>query len=1185
MEKGFLSKLKNFSRRISLVAPDDKKSQEELGTVPAAEPGLVRTDSDGIIGSMSLDGWDQDVASKSEQNRLSRIGAPILPSAADKNTAPPFENARETTPTHTPSGKPIRVAPPIPMNPPRRFESWDAPDADLPPRTPRNNSATSALLAGARLGILPSPATTMHEGSSPIKRALHSSGGEDRARAKELGGLPDVNEGEAGESVDRIGERRFGDRLVEEQSENVANVAPVVPSPEAEGAKSAVVTHARRTSDLTTLPSQRRTAPNSPAMETSESLARVLAQLRDSQGRDLTTTPPRRDNDGQQEITAPVAETSASRESPVKTVVPITVASSQPRGMFGETMAESPVAVDATRKESGFPDAPVSPTVSNTIDARSDNVSPPADVKIAPLAPDGDNLDRIVSRDSPVSSLGEPSPPAEEKIPPLALEDTRQAGNLAQLKEMQAYPPPAAQPNQQYVRNPAAIVRPSMPDRPMSFAPQPRDANGRLIPEQINTTRTFHDRDPETPAPNVDLSDLTGPPVGSPPFQQHPALRGTAPTAMGSEYADLRSSNAASSISPNEPGRDPAQRSQSGFFRSRASSSGPNTLAAASNISDLHGLEDVHAAQFTEVDIDAEPTAQGKPPKQQRNSMWKSLGTKRGSEQGRADAAPEGVSGTELRQNSADASKPLDEAPRPNTLKKLQRTSSSPATSQVDLKPNKKRFSGFGALFGRSDAPKDVVSSKLKSNRLTKRDTRQDSGSQDVLPSGTVVGHVDNYRAFEALQRQNSDDVPAMQGRQVPRRSESNDQTLPVPDGWFDANPLPEQQGPVRAQSTTRPGYRQTYTGGSSTLEGIPEAFRPVSASFVGSVDPIGPPVESPQPAQGAFASTSNPIINTRPVPSQAAQAQRISPQQYQQQHDYFQGLQQAPPAGAERTQRGAQSLDIPRGQAQYEYGYGPENQHADHQGYNEASARQQAPWAIALPSGAPQNGQARPGWQGRPESYVQTPAEFYRRGPPEGPTSPARVSPGEYPTYVDERSQGPVDYSQSQTNQTSAYQQLRQSQQHYPQQQPKQQYYQQRQQPLARDYQQQTRRTQPSQDYYAPSHASLAQQQRFYASNTNDYDPIYDHAPMYTQENRPPAPPRQPSGGRIYHDPTHHHRTAGFPEHGAPPFRRNTSDEVVPMRGASYPGQEWEPSPPPMAEGRYPHSGRMTGGEHEWRG
>jgi hypothetical protein len=1177
MEKGFFSKLKNFSRRISLVATDDKKSQEDLENTP--EPGLVRTNGDGIVGTMSLDGWDKDVASKSEQDRLSRvIGA--VPAATEEATEPSknvINDGPSSSVFRTLTGsKPIRIAPPIPMNPPRRVETWDFPDADLPPRTPRNNSATSALLAGARLGILPSPATTMHDGSSPTKsQRLHSSG-EDRARVREFGSLSEVNEHEVVDADDNAANREFGEPLNEQEPNSSADVASShVPASEATSL--APPAHARRRSDLTSLPSQRSrqsTAPNSPTLRTNESLAEVLAEAR---------VPREQDEGGlldgvvDQPVGAAVlaALASGDEDARVQQTKAVEIPSLQTRNLT-EPVAGNAVSAITSHEGSVSPIPPTSPPVDTMTDS-SGSALPPVDLGIATLASYNDKLDKVASRDSPVSSLGEPSPPIADEAPPSAIVDTSRPGETIGARVQTKPAAVKTIPAQQYVRSASALTRPPMPDRPMSFAPQPRDPQGRIIPEAINTTESMVHPEPETLSPGVDLADYNGPPVGLPPFQQHPALRSN---HVGTEYADLRSSNAASNVGQTELDRDAASRSQSGFFRSRASSSGPNTIAP-SNISDAHGLEDLHAAKFSEADIGEDVTMEDKPPKQ-RNSMWKSK--RRVSEQGKPDVGPDRTLITEMRKNSIDAT-----TPRPNTLRKLQRTSSS----QIESKANKKRFSGLGALFGRSEAkdtPKDTPRETVKdvppfkSNRLTKRDgDRRRPADSQVLPSGTVAGHVDNYRAFEALQQQSSD-IPAPPTRPAPRpaprRADSSDQegqAYPVPDGWFDAEPLPRQQVPARSQSDARQqqssSYRQQGASGS-----IPEAFRPVSTSFQGSVDPIGPPVSHAQPSQESYSSGPQPPGRMLPLPSRSAQAQRISPQQYQQRYEYFQSFQQSSTPDVESPQTNTQSLDFPRDRAQYEYRFEAENSdhRPGHQVYDDRSSRQQAHW----PSDAPQNGHAS--WQGRQERHDYPPFEDRRQHHSYNGTSSAHVSPGGYSSHDNVSPQSPAGYAQSQSYQGPTYQQ-RQSQQHYQQIQPSQQ----RRQPLPSPYEQQRHRgTRVNKENYIPSYNKHEAQQRFYAPDTDNHynnntsnNPTYDHAPMYTQNDQALGPPHQ--AGRSYHDPAHYRPTGGFSEHGPPPGppqpRRNPSDDAGTMRGASYPGQEW------TAEEGYGYLGRGNGRE-EWR-
>jgi hypothetical protein len=1210
MEKGFLSKLKSFSKRMSSVTAEDDKSDDNLSV--AAENSLVRTESNGVIGTMSLDGWDKDVASKSEQDRLSRIIR--APSSTFEDAVAPSQKALGSN--HEAAGfagaippKPIRVAPPIPMNPPRRIETWDFPDADLPPRTPRNNSATSALLAGARLGILPSPATTMHEGASPTKsQRLHSSG-EDRARLRDFGSLSEVNENDVVDTDDDKRNRAFGESLhQQERNESVDVVFSPISALETSSPVSPM--HARRTSDLSTLPSQRvrqSTAPSSPTLVTNESLARVLAEARESQEPEGGLL----DGVVDQPVGAAVLAALASGDADVRAQQSGTLANPPlpTPGILHEPISSNVMSAITSHEGSVSPIPPSSPPIDNMVDPRG-NALPPVDLGAAASVSYIDKLERVTSRDSPVSSLGQPSPPIGDDATPSAIFDMRRTDEtLEPSGETQSAVSEVAPPHK-YVRGNSVLTRPPMPDRPMSFAPQPRDSQGRIIPEAINTSQNIVPHESEPISPSVDLADYNGPPVGLPSFQQHPALRSNPIGAIGTEYADLRSSNAAGNVNQIDLDRDAASRSQSGFFRSRASSSGPNTITP-SNISDAHGLEDLHAAKFSEADIDEDLAMDDDKPTKQRTSMWKSK--RRVSERGKPDALPDRTLITEMRKSSIDGTKAVDDAPRPNTLKKLQRTSSSPATSQIDIKPNKKRFSGLGAIFGRSeaknvpkDAPKETVKDvpTMKSNRLTKRDgdRRRPAESQMILPSGTVAGHVDSYRAFEALQQQQNSDIPAPPTRSAtrpaPRRADSSEQegpAYPVPDGWFDANPLPQQQAPARSQSDARQqqslSYRQQNASGSRNLADIAEAFRPVSASFVGSVDPIAPPMDPKQSSREAYSGAQGPSGGrVLPVPSRSAQAQRVSPQQYQQRYEYFQNFQQGPSPDTDRPRRNTQSLDIPRDRAQYEYEYSGESQdpRLGHQVCEDRSSRQQAPWALTLPSDVPQNGNDNRGWDGRQERHDYSPPEDTQQHQSYNPTSPMHVSPVAYSPHDIDSPHRPAGYTQSQSYQALSYQQ-RQNQQYYQQMQPNQQ----RRQPPPHPFEQQRHRgTRVNRENYIPSY-NRNSQQRFYAPDSNDHydtnnsssNPIYDHAPMYTQDN-PAAFPTLQAGGP-YPDPTMYQRNAGFSERGpSPPGppqpRRNPSDETGTMRGASYPGQEWEPAQ--MAGESYGYLGRGHGRE-EWRG
>ena len=1096
---------------------------------------------------------------------------------------------------------------------PQRMESWNEPDATLPPRTPQNQTGDNAPGSLARLGVLPSPAVTTFAGTSPVTSRRGTVGHDD---------IPDQSV-----HADVEPRKRSVSSAVEQ---NAQERKPSPDATESAVSESKATTeeapkpgHRRRTSDLYTLPSQRlrrESLSQKPA-----SMNPLLARLQgvnidntDSHDGDIdrvaspssinrTETPnwvvigdgdsvrvasPSNinrtetpnwvalDDDDNMDDQAPaVPKAEPVADQPKQTIAPPELAHlATATNVITPTVPLHPPPEPPTERVASLAPSEISrpATREQWADARSE-ISAEDAADIAPDQLPGGGKTAALSRHSSVSSLGEPESERTASVPasrPTSIIRTAtgavqsvsrppsQPGSRAPSRPPSRGPPTPriAAPLPTSQQNSDAPVprqlRPALAERPLSYMPLPRDASGRPIPETIHTgrsrrgSRASKAEEEAVVPPAVDLSDLSGPPVGAPPFQQHPVYRDPASNARQMEYAMLRSTgNFTSPAAEGETG-DRSSRRMSGYFRGQTNTSDPNFIAPASAISDQHGLEDIHTTQGGDDGEVDQLSDAGKLPKQ-RTGIWSTISGRRTSNPAtrrfsRENSAPAAGSTSTL---ATAATTPTEKGDRPNTLRKIQRTQSSsqahfPSTEPMEQDTKaKKRFSGLGSIFGRSDTTGKQEGPKT--NRLTKRDpSKRPQSTIEPLSSGTVPGNVDNYASFEAMRR----DMSAWQGTSRLSHSRDNSNSppkgssQPPPDGWYGPSSNQQWSGqegspPPTAQPNPQgaPPFRRLHSGGQRMFDDIPEAFRPVGASYNGPVEPIGPPPERFPPTAAAGARTRNgpspprrtsdPRIDSQsqhppmpPMPAHhMAYAGMNRPGQQRQKSYGSEGS--TPPEYGRPGHRSHASLPRISPISSYESqpGQQPSPQHPSGRvgSIDSEMARspardyvdQQTPWALTLPDNYPRGNNRPPPRSTRPDEFHIAP----RNGPPPRPdyrseNSGPRGPPQQYSSspvspYGYIRSPSPVVQLTYQQQQDAAY---------YGRAPP----------PPA---------VVPA--HYAPPDPHALQMQRYAEEQQQQQQRIY--------------------GGRS-------------------PNEARYGDDSVYLRGASYPGQEWEPVPSPMEQQPY---------------
>lgn len=762
------------------------------------------------------------------------------------------------------------------------------------------------------------------------------------------------------------------------------------------------------------------------------------------------------------------------------------------------------------------------------------------------------------SRRSSVSSLGDPATMTAQAVPsgPVTtqLHEAREARDTVQ--QQQGFM------NRSYR---------SGAERPMSYMPLGTTPSGVPVQETIDRSdpaessadlsgmtgppaRELPSSADQAEDTSVDLSGMSGPPVGVQPYQIHPAIRDPEGGLTG-DHGGLRSPPPAPDAPPVVPTRpamynrqvsaetkDRSSKRMSGFFRSRQSSQVDTTKVygpAPSTISDQYGLEDLPTGPAAVVRPETQASGEARQTKR-RSGIWNSF--KRSSV----------VFGDESRQ-SRNAAMPSQAEPFPdaveepprntpppqiNTLKKTPQRATTNAAPSEPIK--KKRFSGLGSLFGRSsttghksERPRKLV----KQQSTTSRET-----SATYMPAATS-SVATGYEAFEEARRREARENRRPKSPQIgPPQPERVDlstaaiqfpygqghdtaATTPPPDGWYAGRDEQEQQFRKLHSERERAEF---------PLQNVPEAFRPVEASFAGRVDAVGPPLpHSNEPMLGRVAS---PLFSPPPTqrahaggyyrPSGAAPPQRrhmsygsneyqLSPQvsgqsEYRHQQDWRHrgSLSSISPM---HSRTGSESFLQPRhvrmGSLGQEIARGPPHQ-SQQQGFGD---QQQRPWAVSMPG----SGEEGP------------------RGGTSEPIAAAYGGVDDYPPYDDYNyAQGPYPQMQVSKQRTPG-----------PTNSP----------PPAMQY---GRGPYPSPPYSpgpAPHqrggpYPSGPQHQRYYSLPTYDQGPPpgQSQMPRHFNSGGPPVQPQRPVTSEY----------VGRRDEPA----LGEEDLEAQMRGSSYPGQEWTP-------------------------
>ncbi|KXS95745.1 hypothetical protein AC578_5303 [Pseudocercospora eumusae] len=447
------------------------------------------------------------------------------------------------------------------------------------------------------------------------------------------------------------------------------------------------------------------------------------------------------------------------------------------------------------------------------------------------------------------------------------------------------------------------MQRPGMTERPLSYMPGQRDSAG-FVQESISTAQAASS--PSTNTPPVDISAIAGPPPSAQPYSQHPAMR-LSGHVEPTQYEKMRTSVGSGVLvspghSPHNSGDLSGRGSrQSGFFRGDATATAYPTPR---NITDQHGLEDLAYGPPTPEDQPQvqDPSKQGG----RRSGLWATFSSRRSSgakiesdHQSRESsiaplagdlagpststappanvARPVAVSAMERMESSAKGR---------NTLTKPQRASSN----AIEPEPKKKRFSGLKSLLGRSSTSAGHEKADKESSKKLKKvapvaEARAPATPPQSRPapqsrpsdSATIQGAVTGYAEYERARRREgrafdkqqqamrqagpapppqppqsiddggsfvpSENVPPAEGWYAPRRDQGRTASLPS-----QAFPPAQESDQPSMSSQAMPEFRRLHSlgavpGRARPMAQVPEAFRPVDASFGRPVEPIGPPM------------------------------------------------------------------------------------------------------------------------------------------------------------------------------------------------------------------------------------------------------------------------------------------------------------------------------------------------------
>lgn len=396
----------------------------------------------------------------------------------------------------------------------------------------------------------------------------------------------------------------------------------------------------------------------------------------------------------------------------------------------------------------------------------------------------------------------------------------------------------------------------------------------------------------DTP-PAADISALSGPPVGAPLFQQHPLFRNSVVDVQPTQYEKMRSTSRQGGVltSPGLTDGGDGPNNGPGYFRDAQPLT--TNIPGRDVISDNHGLEDVH--DWGQTVTTPHDEGSGSMPQEdqkhakRKSGMWNAFTNRRAPDGANLDIV-ESVAPLASLENaeSANANVTAGEPERTDTVRRGKKTLTKPqrmnsnAVKLSEIEPKKKRFSGLKSLLGRSstsagDGGSSSQSREVKTKKLSKMAPAAPTPPRNYQPgnSATVKGSISTYEEYErarkgqmAVYSENTSHVQQQLARAQtePTHSSAVDldstPTGPPVDGWYGpSSQHTHQDGAVRGrqgegieqmhdtQQTTDPRrFNRSGSPQGRRLARVPEAFRPVDASFNRPVEPIGPPPEHMPP-------------------------------------------------------------------------------------------------------------------------------------------------------------------------------------------------------------------------------------------------------------------------------------------------------------------------------------------------
>ncbi|KAK1060729.1 hypothetical protein LTR74_011641 [Friedmanniomyces endolithicus] len=948
---------------------------------------------------------------------------------------------------------------------PARREVWEADDG---PGSAEKKAGPEEVVmhdgdvTPGRLGVLPSPGVDTFSTSlrdSPVKKVDVADDLTETKGGEETDGRDDLPGVKGGEGIGEI-LRGHHDPPVEapltptrnEREINVAEPSVQERSPDAGPSPSATAStptaahrppQDRKVSALASLPSQQRTRElNSPQRP----------------GSTIRATPSSNDGDDDELYArTPVASAAVTPWSGEQLQIK-KLASSR-----GRTL--SPVAPNPLSHAAGYESSQPLLAGGKPDDQRSE-VSAEEDKRVAGDTELPNDDIEAVSRRSSISSLGSPDTVVGQRVSRIL--GDREAGQdttplyTARMKADSAAIPDAAVGVERTAPAGYQIVQPSLQPmelahdttpvpqhtfmnrpyrgrveqsdrRTLSYMPLGSDENGVPVQEALATA--------DEPLQSVDLSGYGGPPAGTPPLS-HQTLTRNSGYVQASEYEMLRSSPVGT-ITPStrhhrqisgEASRRSSMR-RSTFFR------GPDPpvdtmpgAPAPHAMTPSYGLEDLDTTGDEAV---LNSQTEDKPSKR-RSGMWDAF--KRSPSVSRTQFS---------RDSSVLALDSRIEVGTDRTTPAMSRDGDGSAQSRL-LKPQraasaatppteptkKKRFSGLGSLFGRSSTQGRNTTNPKKLTK-TQPPTRESSVRPGTASRPAVR---EGYEAYETARRQQMPNVPqrspsqpwsALPSQPTPvdidphfahvPRAMPQPSTQAQPEEWHSANadrppadhspyapPLTHIQRP-ESQHQYRSLHSAAFQQGLQQAR-IPEAFRPVEASYGKQAEPIGPPTEhrspvvnrpSQPPRQPTLPTQQSYWNSASPLPDQG-----IAPVVARQPQAYG-GYAATPPQGSSRADQGSWGQRIKTSVSPVSNspsGTYPSPQTSPLQEHRVSSlgeemarspaqhyADRQTPWAIDVPrpGGDPRQSSRAPSWSTVPNAR-QDPAGY----PGARNTQPA---PGDY--------------------------------------------------------------------------------------------------------------------------------------------------------------------------------------------